>query len=78
MTLLNYKLPICKCLAYPFPRHFQRLGQHSGFADDAYEIGVRDPARQDVHVDMSRHTGTRGFAYVHAEVDADVYKRQAL
>jgi len=71
-SFLNYQLQItnCKFFPYPFPGHLQLFGQHSGFADDTDEIGVGDPARQNVHVDVSSHAGARSFSHIHAEIDA--------
>src|ERR1019366_8207752 len=72
--LPNYEIAnlqnLSQRLLDPLPCPLQYLGHHPGFADDANEIGVRYPARQDVHVDVSGHAGARGFSYVHAEIDA--------
>ena len=71
-SLSNYQLQIAnyKFLPNPFPSHVQFLGQHSCFADDAGEIRVRDPAWQNVHVDVSGHAGACGLSDIHAEIDA--------
>src|SRR5579862_7906817 len=46
------------------------LGLDPRFADRGHEIGVPDPARQNVQVQMSGDTGSRGPAYVDAYVVA--------
>lgn len=70
MKLNSQSTVITKSLSYPLPSHVQRFGQHPGFADDADEIGVRYPARQNVHVDVSHHAGPRSSSDIHAEIDA--------
>src|SRR5581483_4452201 len=49
---------------------FQRLGIYPGFTDYAHEIGVGDPARQDVHVDVTGHSSSCGLTKVHSQIEA--------
>lgn len=57
-----------ECL-FNFPvRLVQRFGQYARFADGGYEVGVGDPAREDVHVNMSSNSGTGGLTDVHPKI----------
>ena len=44
------------------------FGEDAGFADYGHEIGIGEPARKSVHVDVSGDSGTGSFADVHPEV----------
>ena len=59
-----------ECLADTLPGVVEGFGEDAGFADDAGEIGVGDPAREDVHVNVSGDAGARGLADIHAEINA--------
>src|SRR5205823_3354805 len=48
----------------------QLLRQYAGLANGGHEVRIRDPSRQNMHVDMARDTRTRGCAYIHAEIDS--------
>ena len=43
-------------------------GLHPGLADYRHEIGIAGPARNDMHVQMSRHSRASGTAQVHSQV----------
>lgn len=43
---------------------------HTGFTDDGHEVRIAVPAGQDVHVDVSRNTGSGHRADVKAEVQS--------
>ena len=47
----------------------QRLRQDPGLPDHRHEVGVRHPARQGVHMDVSRHPRSGGFADIHPQID---------
>ena len=48
----------------------QFFGEDAGFADDAHEIGIAEPARQRVKVDVTGDAGAGGAANVHAQIHA--------
>ena len=52
------------------PRHVQRLGQHPGLRDRRHEVGVGQPPRQAVDVQVVRHAGARAAAQVRPHVHA--------
>lgn len=43
---------------------------HAGFADDGHEVRIAVPPGQDVHVDVSRNTGSGHRADIKAEVQS--------
>jgi len=62
------------CLLKPFfeaaPGFVESFGEDASFGDDGNEIGVREPARQDVHMEVSGDACAGGLADVHAQVNA--------
>src|SRR5437899_10296884 len=48
----------------------QTLRQHTGFAHRGHEVGVAQPARQYMHVQMPWNARARGLTQVGAEVHA--------
>src|SRR6266849_10878175 len=44
------------------------FGLDAGFSDDGHEIGVTDPARQHVQVDVAGDTGAASPPQIHAEI----------
>ena len=52
------------------PSLLQQFRQNSGLTHYRHKIRIRDPARQDVHMDVSGDACAGGFADVHAEIDA--------
>jgi hypothetical protein len=51
-------------------RRLQVFRQDARFAYGAHEVYVAEPARQDVHVDVTGDTGAGGFAHVHSQIDS--------
>lgn len=47
----------------------ERLGQHTGFADNGNEVGVATPTGHDVHVQMFGNTSASHGAQVHANIE---------
>ena len=62
-------LPV-QCLSDTLPGLFQRFWQHAAFGHRGHEIGVADPAREDVHVAVAGDSGSGGAAEVHTKIDS--------
>lgn len=56
------------------PGIFQGLRHHAGLANRGHEVGVARPARNDVQVEMLRHSGASALS----EVPADVQSTRAI
>lgn len=48
----------------------QGFGHGTRLADCGDEVDVAEPTRQDVHVKVTSHAGTGGFAQIHSDVEA--------
>src|SRR5712675_2101880 len=66
-TKVAYASELC---TYPLIRRCQIFRKHPRLSDCTHEIHVGDPARQDVHMNMSGDSCSCGFAQVHAQVEA--------
>src|ERR1700685_1816131 len=59
-----------KRIPHLLPSTIQRLRQYARLAPHTKKIGVRDPARQNMHGDVSRHARTRSLPNIHSEIDS--------
>src|ERR1700692_582663 len=61
---------VCERLPHAAGGFLQAFRQYAGFADDTHEVGVGDPPRQHVHVNVSCNAGPGGFPNIHSKVDS--------
>ena len=62
---------VCLPDGFEFAVGFGELfGEDAGFSDDRQEVGIADPAGEQVHVDVFGNTGSGCLAQVHPDIDA--------
>lgn len=59
-----------KCFAQFFPGNVERLGEHASLACDSHEIGITNPSRKRVEMDVLCDAGASRLAQIHSEIQA--------